>query len=102
MNYAIQNNAGLLLGKKVVPTYAGTTDVLLERNELFRLDGDQRDLIVKAVEGRIWLTQTGDPRDIILEKGQTFQVDRSGLVLLQGLPAARLRFTTQALTKRKN
>ena len=92
MNYTVQNNNGMLLGRKIVPSGRITTDMLLEKNELFRLDSDQRGLVVKVAEGRVWLTQIGQLKDILLEKGQTFQVDRHDLVLMEGLPTARVSF----------
>ena len=37
---------------------------------------------VRALCGEVWITQEGDIRDIVLEAGQEYQVDRSGTVLL--------------------
>jgi hypothetical protein len=89
MNYTIQNNGGMSLGKKIVQT----TEMPLEKNELFRLDGDQRGLVIKVAEGRVWLTKNGQMKDILLEKGQTFRVNRHDVVLLEGIPSARVSFS---------
>ena len=91
MEYKIQNAHGTLLGKKVIPSHAGT-DVSLEKNELFRLENDPRGQSIQVVEGRVWLTQTSNRLDIILEKGQTHQITGAGLALFQGLPTGRIRF----------
>ncbi len=37
---------------------------------------------VTCVSGSIWLTMEGDTRDVVLEPGASFTVDRDGLTLL--------------------
>lgn len=89
MEYKIQNAHGALLGKKVVPSHSGA-DISLEKNELFRLENNPRGQSIQIVEGRVWLTQASNRLDIILEKGQTYQITGAG-ALLQGLPTGRIR-----------
>jgi hypothetical protein len=91
MEYKIQNAHGTLLGKKVVPSQL-STEVCLEKNELFRLENDPHGQAIQIVEGRVWLTQACNRLDVILEKGQTHQITGAGLVLLQGLPTGCIRF----------
>lgn len=91
MEYKIQNTHGTLLGKKVVPSQL-STEVSLDKNELFRLENDLRGKSIQIVEGRVWLTQSSNKLDIILEKGQTHQITGAGLALLQGLPTGRIQF----------
>lgn len=45
---------------------------------------------VCAVSGVVWVTQEGDQRDVVLEPGDRFTLDRGGLALLVALdrPAA--------------
>lgn len=93
MEYAIQGPQGAPFGVKVIPSHKGL-DITLERGELFRLEGDQRGQVVQVIEGRIWLTQNGGT-DIILEKGQTYRISGRELVLLEGLPAGRIRFISR-------
>jgi hypothetical protein len=40
---------------------------------------------VKALRGTLWITQDGDVRDVVLEAGQEFILDRNGLALLTSL-----------------
>lgn len=91
MNYTIQRSHGELIGNKVV-TSLMDTDVALDRGEYFRLDGDRRGLRIQALEGRVWLTETGDRADIILQPGEAHRITRAGRILVEGLPAARVRF----------
>ena len=92
MDYAIHNTRGNLLGKKVVSSNQ-RTDVQLAQGELFRLEGDQRGMLVKAMDGRAWLTQNGDNQDILLEKGEMYRINRSGRVVIQGWPSAQVSFS---------
>ncbi len=42
---------------------------------------------VRVVEGVVWITQAGDPQDVVLAAGQSFVVDRDGLTLVSALGA---------------
>ena len=41
-----------------------------------------RGSIVTCVSGAVWLTMEGDTRDIVLEPGDSFVVDRRGLTII--------------------
>jgi hypothetical protein len=43
---------------------------------------------VRALSGILWITQDGDSRDIVLEAGQSFVLDRNGIALLTPLGKA--------------
>ena len=62
----------------------------LAYHKLLELDDAEGELI-EAIEGILWITQDADPRDVILEPGQSFTVDRPGLTLVSALSDARLR-----------
>ncbi|MBI3376301.1 MAG: DUF2917 domain-containing protein [Betaproteobacteria bacterium] len=56
----------------------------LNRGELLRLrNAAGRHLTV--VQGSVWITQDGDPRDPVLESGASFRFDRNGLSLVMSL-----------------
>jgi hypothetical protein len=40
--------------------------------------------------GRIWLTQYGDSRDIVLKAGDCFQIDCGTVIVVQAMEAAQL------------
>ena len=50
---------------------------------------DARGRVVLCLSGTLWLTQDGDPRDIVLEAGEEAQIDRDGLSILHALSDAR-------------
>lgn len=94
MQYTIQNPRGALIGRKVLAARREQgTHITLECGELFRLEGDPRGQVVQVVEGRVWLTQSGDGLDVILEQGQSYRIPGRELLLMQGLPAARIRLS---------
>jgi len=94
MEYPIENPRGKVLGKKVLYSQ-DCMKIALECGELFRVEGDRRGQVIQVLEGRIWLTQTGNRKDVILEQGQAYRIDGPELVLLEGLPSARFHFIAQ-------
>jgi hypothetical protein len=51
---------------------------------------DAQGRVVVAFEGCVWITQEGDPSDVVLDGGQSFCVDRQGLTLVQALRPSKL------------
>lgn len=62
----------------------------LAQGEVLSLRGTQGTGIAVS-SGRIWLTQTRDPRDVILRGGERFRVNRSGMVVVEALEIANVR-----------
>jgi hypothetical protein len=60
----------------------------LTRGQLHRLQ-DARGSLVLCLSGTLWLTQQGDPRDIVLEAGDEGRIDQDGLSILSALSDAR-------------
>lgn len=46
-------------------------------------EGEGRSIAV--FNGLVWITQKGDPRDVFVASGQTFTIDRPGLVLVDAM-----------------
>ena len=67
----------------------------LPRDAMLRIADRQAHVIV-VFEGQLWLTQDGDPRDVILEAGDSFSFDSHGVTLVQALRAARLLVSNPA------
>ena len=54
----------------------------LLRNEQLRIE-DGRELLIHAWQGSLWITQEGDTRDVLLQAGQWFRLDRTGVALVK-------------------
>jgi hypothetical protein len=50
---------------------------------------------VTCVSGSVWLTMEGDTRDVVLEPGASFVVDRDGLTLLAAQRPSEVRVSAQ-------
>jgi hypothetical protein len=46
---------------------------------------DRKGLTISCGSGELWITQSGDARDIILLKGQRFVLDRDGRAVVEAL-----------------
>ena len=72
-----------------------TGDVIaLNEPQHLHLD-DAEGWSVQALSGIVWITQDGDLRDIVLEPGDTFVLDRAGPALLAPLGDARVLLARQ-------
>jgi hypothetical protein len=89
MEYSIQTRNGSKAGKFI--TACPSVEVSLGRYDLYKLEGDSREVRIKGLEGCVWITQIGDADDHMVKAGQVFQVERRGMVLIQGMPAGRVR-----------
>ena len=68
-------------------------DIRLEPGELLDIE-DGEGIAVTCVDGAVWVTQSHDPRDVVLAGGDSFVLDRPGLALVSapaGAAAVRLR-----------
>jgi hypothetical protein len=57
------------------------SSVRLNAGELLDIDNGEG-FTVECLEGAIWITQSNDPRDIVLKAGQSFVLDKPGLALV--------------------
>lgn len=51
---------------------------------------DARGSRVTCLQGSLWLTQEQSIRDVLLEAGQSFDIERDGVTLVQGMADSRL------------
>ncbi len=65
---------------------------LARHGHLEVLDG--RGASVRCLLGSLWLTQDGDPRDVVLEAGDTFTLDRDGLAIIFATAPATVAFSS--------
>lgn len=71
----------------VMPKTSAELLVQLEHHGLLDIS-DGQGLAVECIEGAVWITQSNDPRDIVINAGQTFLLDKQGLALVAA-PAGR-------------
>lgn len=58
--------------------------ITLRKADVFRL-AEAQGRRIESVLGRLWITIDGDPRDIVLDPGEGFSVDRDSAVLISSL-----------------
>lgn len=51
---------------------------------------DGRGMRLQVAAGKVWLTQHGDRRDVVLGPGERFVIERAGRTLVQALDEAQL------------
>jgi hypothetical protein len=61
---------------------------------------DAQGFSVGSVRGTVWVTQSNDVRDIVLEPGESFELDRPGLALVTALTNATI-VVTRAMTAKR-
>jgi hypothetical protein len=61
----------------------------LERGAMLRLN-DAAGRTLAVFKGMVWVTQDRDPRDVFVAAGETFRVDRPGLVLVEAMDDSSL------------
>lgn len=76
------------------PNAAGDT-VHLGRTQHLRLR-NRAGWTVRALCGTAWITQDGDLRDIVLEAGDAFVLDRGGNALISALDETRVSISRDA------
>jgi len=54
----------------------------LAADELVKLDG-ARGTTLRVTRGKLWITLQNDTRDVVLEAGDVFTIDREGLTLVE-------------------
>jgi hypothetical protein len=68
--------------------HVSNSPIRLRGRDVLRVTGDPHKKIT-VLRGTVWITQEADPEDIELKAGQTFNLSRRGLVLVQAMPAAK-------------
>jgi Protein of unknown function (DUF2917) len=63
--------------------------IKLPARSVHRIEGG-KGVQITSVFGSVWVTQARDPRDIVLERGQSFILDRKGLTVVFALDDAAI------------
>ncbi len=71
----------------------------LKRKQVVKVRGGMGHSVV-CDSGSVWVTQDGDPRDIVLRAGESFTIDRNGLALVQALEPGSISILRSAAQPR--
>ena len=62
--------------------------ITLARGGLWRVSAGRGQQVL-CLDGTLWLTQEGDPRDVVLEAGEQALIERDGLSVVSALSDSR-------------
>lgn len=66
-------------------------EVRIGTRSLYRLQGDHRGERIDVVAGLVWVTQSGDTQDHLLQHGESLEITRPGTVLAEGMAESAVR-----------
>jgi hypothetical protein len=73
----------------IMRTLLDIKPIVLAKRSLHRIENG-KGTEVFCLEGTVWITQEGDPRDIILGSAQAFALDRKGVAVVYALKDAAI------------
>jgi hypothetical protein len=73
--------------------------VELEQGDLLPLDR-AKGVRISCVEGSLWLTEERGAADVVLQPGQSYEVQATGRTLVQAMSRSRVAVAVQALGTR--
>lgn len=85
--------AGGSFSEMIGPVTADVFRTAMPDGSMLLIDGDGRGIAVKCAEGTACLTQPSDPEDHILRSGESFIIDRKGLVAVTALTNTRINIS---------
>ena len=68
---------------RISAEFATLSGIGLKRGTVMRIDNG-RGKQVRVEHGTAWITQDGDQKDVVVESGQSFRLERDGLTLVSG------------------
>lgn len=66
-------------------------EILLRKDESFTIAGNGDGVLIVCREGVLWVTQTGDTRDHLLNPGERYTACGNGVIVIEALRPAELR-----------
>lgn len=88
--FELHHGGGNPLDVKVSSEAAGVQLGLMD-HEMVSLVPPKGGVEIETLEGKVWLTQEGDPMDHVLSEHESFETHGGGTVVVQGLTPATFR-----------
>jgi Protein of unknown function (DUF2917) len=73
----------------IMRTLLDIRPITLARGSVHRIENGKGSEVF-CLEGALWITQEGDPRDIALVAGRSFELDRKGVAVVYALRDAAI------------
>jgi hypothetical protein len=64
--------------------------MLLTTDSLWSAYCRPNEIQIECQDGTVWITQEGDHRDIILQAGEQYRIEKQGLVIVQAIGRATI------------
>jgi hypothetical protein len=64
--------------------------ITINKGEVIRIEVYDTSVQVKCLDGGLWITEEGKPRDIVLQKGQSVELIHSGIVVISSFGTAKV------------
>jgi hypothetical protein len=74
-------------------------EACLQKKSMLLLTGDHSGETLSVSSGGVWVTQSGNPEDIILRVGDSFGITRKGTVLVEGVVDSRVKINGEERTR---
>jgi Protein of unknown function (DUF2917) len=71
-------------------TSAGPRRLALTRNSFWSVQGRPNEIEIECRRGKVWITQEGDYRDVIVPAGGRFRIEKRGRVIVQAVTEAEI------------
>jgi hypothetical protein len=68
---------------------------IIEKDEIMRVTVQSRPVRVECLIGTLWVTMENDPRDYILQRGESVLLQGPGQIVIQSLPCGKMCITAE-------
>ncbi len=67
----------------------------LLKGAMMSVELDRRERLVRCIEGRVWITSEGDPRDYVLNPGRTASFRGPGKMVVEAVEESRIAISAE-------
>lgn len=92
MDIPVQINGSSLINKGTANHYR---EFPIEKGEIYNIKVHTIPVIIKNLEGVLWVTRANDPDDYILQRCQKVSFSEAGAIVIQSLVRGRFSITSE-------